>query len=201
MDRRTRILIVIGLGALLLTLGVAVMNRAAAQGVDAAATTLPDRWEYTAKFACGFQDATGNPPGEPGVKLGNYATSINFFNPAATKLVIWKRVVLLSREEYGKTILIPPTKRFKEGIPSNNAIGVDCTEIVNLLILNNPAYKPPLFIAGFVTIESSASAQGPAEALDVVATYTTAVDPKAPVNSLEVVPITGRRLAAGTWPN
>ncbi len=198
MDRRTRILILIGLAALLFTFGMAVMNEALAEGASPA-VTLTARTAYTAKFMCGFQQDTPAPPAEPGVKPGNYATVVDFFNPGPKTVNITKRVVLMTRENYPTTATTPPTKRFAEKLMSNGALGVDCKEIVNLLTQNGTPPGPAVtYITGFLIIESSLGTV--AAPLDVVATYTTAADPASRVNSIEVVPITGRALAAGTWP-
>ncbi len=93
---------------------------------------------------------------------------------------------------------ISPTDRVSEQIPSNAAIGVDCAEIVNLLERSEKLPPNATYLAGFVLIESYIGIN-PAP-LDVVATYTTATGAAAPVNFIEVVPITGTKLAAGTWP-
>ncbi len=199
MDRRTRILLVVGLAAVLFTAGLVYMNSASAQS-SPNAITLPERWSYSAEFMCGFQPDKGAPPIEPGVKMGNYATVVNFFNPTASAVDISKRIVLMTPEQYPTTAFNKPTKRFNEKLPSNRALGVDCKEVVNLLTQNGtPPAAGVTMIAGYLIVESSIGGKVAAQ-LDVVATYTTATAPDTPVNSLEVVPINGRLLPAGTWP-
>src|SRR4051812_37186064 len=93
---------------------------------------LPPRWSYAAKFVCGFSPtATNAVPKEPIVKRGNYATVVNIHNPGATDVTLLKKVALAAPETYPETRLIAPTKRYKDRLPSDHTMSVDCTEIVN----------------------------------------------------------------------
>jgi len=172
----------------------------------AASITLPQRWEYAAKFVCGTQTSgTTNAPSEPPVKAGNYATVINIHNPLATTVILQKKVALAAPETYPQTTLIDPTKRFQDKLTSDHTMAVDCKEIVNLLTLNG---TPPIarFIEGFVVIDSYLSTTGTntAAALDVVAITSTsnisATGAPPQVTSHRVVNVPGRNLPAGTWP-
>ena len=179
---------------------------AAVHTAKAASITLPARWSYAAKFVCGTQTSpTSNPPAEPPVKAGNYATVINIHNPGAKPVTLQKKVALAAPETYPQTTLIDPTKRFADKLTSDHTMSVDCKEIVNLLTINGTA-PTATFIEGFVVVDSytSATASNPAAPLDVVAVTTTsnvsATGVPAQVTSHRVVNVPGRSLPAGTWP-
>ena len=194
--------ITMSLGAILAALSVPCAN---AQAAAPAPITLPARWSYAAKFVCGFSPMPTNPgsvPKEPPVKKGNYATVVNIHNTAATDVTIMKKVALAAPETYPNTHLIPPTKRYSDRLPSDHAMSVDCTEIVNLLGQNGTALPGP-FIEGFLVIDAIglASTGNVLPELDVVAVTTTAVDatPTAAVNAIQITPVEGKKLAAGIW--
>jgi hypothetical protein len=181
-----------------------------------AQTTLPARSSYAAKFVCGVSNIpTQNPPSEPAVKRGNYATVVNMHNPNNRDVVIKKRIALGAPERYQlvpPTTLIAPTKRVDDKLPSDYTMYVDCAEIVNLLRQNGTPFSGT-FLEGYVLIESfyAASFGTATDAeLDVVTVTTTAQLAAASpagglgdngVNSHEVTPVTARKLPAGTWPN
>jgi hypothetical protein len=188
------------LGVILAALSVPCAN---AQVAAPAPMTLPARWSYAAKFVCGYSPVPtilGSVPKEPPVKKGNYATVVNIHNTAATDISILKKVALAAPEKYPNTQLIPPTKRFSDKLPSDHAMSVDCTEIVNLLVQNG---TPPAgtFIEGFLVIDALglASTGNVLPELDVVAVTTTAVDTAAAVNAIQITPVEGKKLAAGIW--
>jgi len=188
------------LGVILAALSVHSAN---AQVAAPAPMTLPARWSYAAKFVCGFSPIPTSPasvPKEPPVKKGNYATVVNIHNTAATDIKILKKVALAAPEKYPNTQLIPPTKRFSDKLPSDHAMSVDCDEIVNLLGLNGTPLPGP-FIEGFLVIDAinTASTANVLPELDVVAVTTTAVDPAAAVNAIQITPVEGKKLAAGIW--
>src|SRR5689334_6242505 len=138
----------------LIATGMAI-STAMGQSAAPAPIQLPQRWSYAAKFVCGLSPtATTAVPREPIVKRGNYATVVNIHNPGATDVTILKKVALAAPETYPDTRLIPPTKRYRDRLPSDHAMSVDCTEIVNLLIQNG---TPPTgtFIEGFLDRKSS----------------------------------------------
>lgn len=173
-----------------------------------AQVNLPDRFSYAAKFVCGTsQTPTTNPPAEPVVKKGNYATAVNIHNPAANTITITKQVVIAAAERYPETRQIPPTRRVTDKLPAGQAMYVDCQEIVHLLVLSGAAVPAP-FMEGFVVIDSylpSPNGDVAAE-LDVVTVTTTATAmslagaPGSDVNSHEITTVQGRKLAKGTWP-
>ena len=189
------------LGLILAALSIPCVN---AQVAAPAPMTLPARWSYAAKFVCGFSPIPtilgGVFPKEPPVKKGNYATVVNIHNTAATDVKILKKVALAAPEKYPNTQLIPPTKRFSDKLPSDHAMSVDCDEIVNLLVQNG---TPPAgtFIEGFLVIDAIglASTANVLPELDVVAVTTTAADPAAAVNAIQITPVDGKKLPAGTW--
>jgi len=177
--------------------------RAYAQAPAPAPITLPARWSYAAKFVCGLSPFVTNPnsvPKEPAVKKGNYATVVNIHNTTGTDVTILKKVALAAPETYPDTHLIPPTKRFKDRLPSDHAMSVDCTEIVNLLVQNGTPPTGP-FIEGFLVVDALglASTANVLPELDVVAVTTTAIDTTAPVNAIQITPVEGKKLPAGTW--
>jgi hypothetical protein len=135
------------------------------------------------------------------VKKGNYATVINIHNPNANTVAILKKVALAAPERFPTTQLIPPTLRFKDSLPSDHAMSVDCTEIVNLLTQNGTPPAAP-FIEGFLVIDAIGPAGTPTNVqpeLDVVTVSTTATDATSAVNSHEVTAVQGKQLPAGTW--
>ena len=136
------------------------------------------------------------------MKKGNYATVVNIHNTAAGDVTILKKVALAAPEKYPNTQLIPPTKRFTDKLPSDHAMSVDCTEIVNLLGQNGTPMVGT-FIEGFLVIDALglASTGNVLPELDVVAVTTTAVDttPTAAVNAIQITPVEGKKLAAGVW--
>ena len=180
-----------------------------------AQTNLPARSSYAAKFVCGVSTIpTQNPPSEPAVKRGNYATVVNIHNPNNRDVVLKKRISLGAPERFQvtpPTALIAPTKRVTDTLLSDYTMYVDCAEIVNLLKINGTPLPGP-FIDGYVLIESffAASFGTATDAeVDVVTVTTTAQLATASpagggdngVNSHEVTPVAVRKLAAGTWPN
>ena len=208
MNRRNQILIAAGLVLVLIAAGILYVNAVSAQeGVQA--YDLPARFSYAAKFVCGYQatPTVGNPPSEPPVKKGNYATVINIHNPYNQKVELLKKVVVPAFERHTKDTTItpnkPPTQRFKDGLRPDFALSVDCAEIVNLLNLNQ---TPPVggFIEGYVVIDSyfpatAGSAAAPAN-VDVQAVYTVAGNTDTGASGIEVNDVKGRRLPAGVWP-
>jgi hypothetical protein len=167
--------------------------------------TLPARFSYAAKFLCGAPTApTTSPPKEPIVKRGNYATVINIHNPYATEVLILKKVALAAPERFPNTLFIAPTKRYRDILRPDHAMSVDCEEIVNLLSLNGtPPAAGTVFLEGFLVIDSyfpTPAGTATAADVDVVTVTTTSAGPAAAVNDHEIVPVAGRKLAAGTWP-
>ena len=103
------------------------------------------------------------------MKNGNYATVINIHNPWSATVALLKKVAPAAPEKYPDTMLIPPTRRFQDKLPSDDGMSVDCTEIVNLLTLSG---TPPTgtFIEGYLVIASYfGTGAANSAALDVVA--------------------------------
>lgn len=187
-------------GVVLAAVSIPCVN---AQVPAPAPITLPARWSYAAKFVCGLSPFVTNPgsvPKEPPVKKGNYATVVNIHNTSATDVTILKKVALAAPETFPDTHLIPPTRRFKDRLPSDHAMSVDCSEIVNLLVQNGTPPAGP-FIEGFLVVDALglASTANVMPELDVVAVTTTAVDTTTAVNAIQITPVEGKKLAAGTW--
>jgi len=181
----------------------ASVSCASAQVAAPAPITLPARYSYAAKFVCGFSQPVTNPgsvPKEPPVKKGNYATIVNIHNTSAGDVTILKKVALAAPETYPNTHLVPPTRRFSDRLPSDHTMSVDCTEIVNLLSLNGTPPAGP-FIEGFLVIDALglASTANVMPELDVVAVTTTAADTTSSVNAIQITPVEGKKLPAGTW--
>jgi len=131
-------------------------------------------YSYAVKFVCGFNRTNlgitedGDVGGENVVKLGNYATDINIFNPS-NDTEITKKAILLVKD--GKPVgrepkvVGPSGETVSLGMPFCSATYDDCNEILRLAgIPPFPGVVPGLFI-GFLIIQS------PNE-LDVTAVYT-----------------------------
>jgi hypothetical protein len=188
------------MGVMLTAVSIPCVN---AQAPAPAPITLPARWSYAAKFVCGLSPLVTNPnsvPKEPPVKKGNYATVVNIHNTSAADVTILKKVALAAPETFPDTHLIPPTRRFKDRLPSDHAMSVDCSEIVNLLVQNGTPPAGP-FIEGFLVVDAIglASTANVLPELDVVAVTTTAADTTTAVNAIQITPVEGKKLAAGTW--
>lgn len=121
-----------------------------------ASATLPDRFEYAAKFVCGVESfQTAPAPSEPVVNPGNYTTAVNIHNPWQFPVTVTKQIVISNPERFPDTRFEVPTARVVEKIPSGSAMYVDCTEIVNLLKSHGAGISGS-FIEGFVVIDSFA---------------------------------------------
>jgi hypothetical protein len=199
MTKRSRSLLFTGLAV------TAILTVPRAQAQLPPPYKLTPRFSYAAKFVCGLSPASTNlkPPQEPEVKPGNYATIINIHNPWPTDVALLKKVVLAAPERFPNTQIAQPSKRFPDRLPSDHALSVDCSEIVNLLTLS-PVPIPGPFIEGFVVIDSFFAAPpagtDPSADVDVVAVTTTAASATGTVNSHDVTTVPGRKLPAGTWP-
>lgn len=120
-------------------------------------TNKPDKtrafpYIYSVKFICGLQTLPSRePPREPPVKPGNYATAINIHNYHGGQVATFKKAIIANG-------MISPIK--SQIMTSNQAIKIDCTDIVNML---TPPFPP--FIEGFVEFGST-------KQLSVAAVYT-----------------------------
>lgn len=116
---------------------------------------------YSVKFLCGLQTPLpGAPPKEPPVKPGNYATAVNVHNFHSFTVVIDKKAVIAAREGADQG---PMSKPVRDVLKPNQAIEVDCAEIVGLF----DGIPLPPFIKGFVEVVSPQRVE-----LSVVGVYT-----------------------------
>jgi hypothetical protein len=129
---------------------------------------------YAAKFLCGqFRlDPEAEERGVEGpVKPGNYTTTINVHNPHPERPVTFlKKAVLLfggPRPEPPEQFERParPGVKVPVDLPADNGMEIDCTDIRKVLLRGR--VEAPLFIKGWVVIETSAP-----WSLDVEAVYT-----------------------------
>ena len=132
-------------------------------------------YSYAVKFVCGFNrtnlgplaDGSGQVGGENVVKIGNYATDINIFNPA-TDAVVKKKALVLVKD--GTPVgrepkFVGPSGETEIGLPQCTATYDDCNEILRLAGLPPaPGVISGLFV-GFLVITSEVE-------LDVTAVYT-----------------------------
>jgi hypothetical protein len=164
---------------------------------DAIRLPLRFGWVYAAKFLCG--EARSNQKVEGPVQSSLYSTAINVHNPNRHPVKFLKKAVLLFDGRKPEEALERPTPpaRVKEPVvvelEPDWGLEIDCHDIRQVLLggssLNAP--PPPVFIKGWVVIETFVDAQ-----LDVVAVYTSeAVGAPAPVTpSLEVDRVVGNRI-------
>ncbi len=130
---------------------------------------------YSVKFLCGLQTLGSNvfkPPQEPPVKPGNYATAVNIHNFHNADAVFVKKAVIALPER--QTQRGPVSKFAQDALGPDQALEVDCTDIVNLFASPGTGATLPPFIKGFVEIVSPVQ-------LSVTAVYTaqTCKNPKA----------------------
>jgi hypothetical protein len=150
------------------------------------------QWSYAVKFVCGFNPSNvgtslgGEKQGEPTVKLGNYATDINIYNPDVVvdpdnpDNQLFKYVLVLVAR--GDQILGREPKRVESTgfdyitLPPGSSTMDDCNRIGELIYGTPPPTPFPLTI-GYFVIKS-------VHELDVTAVYTSelcnswASDPK-----------------------
>ncbi len=159
-----------------LALGIAIVLAMAAP-----ASAKP-QFSYAVKFVCGFnpsnvgQSLDGEKQGEPTVKLGNYATDINIYNPDVIidptnpDNQLFKKVLVLVGD--GKVIGREPKSVEPTGfdfitLGPGNATMDDCNRIGELIYGSPVPFPYPLTI-GFLVIQSVYE-------LDVTAVYTAQV--------------------------
>ena len=148
---------------------------AAVEQSQAAPTPWPFffRYVYAAKFLCGeFKDSGREGPVEP----GKYATAINVHNPHGYPIAIRKKAILLFDGEHPDQAIerpTPPTRGERTVIKELGpdwGLEIDCFDIRDVLLRDasgKPGPQPPVFIKGWVVIETLIDAS-----LDVVAVYT-----------------------------
>lgn len=136
-------------------------------------------WVYSVKFVCGFnpvngeQAPTGQFVGEAQVKLGNYATEINIYNPALNfdqVANIRKKLLVLSYK--GDARGREPNQLPADDVDFIDLRGMfgtmdDCNRIYQLFLGGVPATPPPILI-GYWVLQSDRE-------LDVTAVYTAEV--------------------------
>ncbi len=157
----------------LLAFGLAVALATAAPAL------AKPQFSYAVKFVCGFnpenvgRSHSGNKEGEPTVKLGNYATDINIYNPDFTvdptnpDNQLFKKVIVLVQGE--KPIGREPKVVDATGfdfitLRPGEATMDDCNRIGEL-IYGSPVPFPYPITIGFLVIQS-------VHELDVTAVYT-----------------------------
>lgn len=107
---------------------------------------------YSVKYICGLQNVPSRqPPFEPPLKPGNYATSINIHNYHGSQAATFRKAVVANGQIGSISSMV---------MTSNQAISIDCNRILGML-------KPPFpsFIEGFVEFGST-------KQLSVTAVYT-----------------------------
>ncbi len=174
--RRSKLLIATALVALVSAAAIFYFAPVEAEARAADAQTVaPALFSYAVKFVCGFNptQAEFGELGEATVKLGNYATDINIFNPALnfTQVAnIRKKIAVLSIE--GEPIGREPNFITAEPIdfislPGCAATMDDCNRIYELFFgAIPPAPAPPLI--GYFVLQSDRE-------IDVTAVYTAEV--------------------------
>jgi hypothetical protein len=131
------------------------------------------RYVYAAKFLCGEFKPTGR---EGPVQPGRYSTAINVHNPHGFAVAIRKKAILLFNGEHPEEAVerpVPPTHGERTVIKELGpdwGLEIDCLDIRDLLLRDTsgkPGPQPPIFIKGWVVIETVSDAP-----VDVVAVYT-----------------------------
>jgi hypothetical protein len=146
-------------------------------------TSVTARWhsfkiQYAAKFVCGLK----SDPDINRVLRGAYATAINIHNPKNESIVLNLRLALTFPPEG----LLPGevSAPIEVELGPNQALEVDCAEIPNSFLFENPPQTP--YTKGFVIIESPKS-------LDVTAVYTSGPNPASSIG-FDVERIQGRSI-------
>jgi len=122
----------------------------------------PPSFVYSVKYLCGLQTLASNiPPNEHEVAPGNYATAINIHNFHGLKVSFRKMAVVADPQRNTRG---PKSPNVNESLGPNEALEVDCIDIVQLFPQN--ALGTRKFIKGFLQIVS------PVAELSVVAVYT-----------------------------
>lgn len=135
------------------------------------------QFSYAVKFVCGYNPTnlgvsqSGNAEGEPTVKLGNYATDVNIFNPDPLNTAsIGKQIVVLVLRGFPQgrePKVVAPSAFDSIVLPVNNATMDDCNRIGEL-VYGSPVPTPMPLTIGFLIIQSTVD-------LDVTAVYTSQV--------------------------
>lgn len=148
----------------------------------AAPALAKPQFSYAVKFICGFnpenvgRSLDGNREGEPTVKLGNYATDINIYNPnqiidpTNPNNQVFKKVLILVRGEkpVGREPKVVDASGFDFiQLAPGEATMDDCNRIGEL-IYGSPVPFPYPITIGFMVIQSVYE-------LDVTAVYTAQV--------------------------
>jgi hypothetical protein len=121
-------------------------------------------FQYAVKVVCGRASTAAGTPVAP----GQYWTAVNIHNPDKCKGARFRWKVAVGRPGEPGPISAYQTMRILE---PDRAIEIDCQQVMKALSPSVPA-----FVKGYVVIESDIE-------LDVVAVYSTAQSPTAPVNS------------------
>lgn len=132
-------------------------------------------YSYAVKFVCGFNrsnlgiDPAGVEGGEAPVKIGNYATEVNIYNPSLVNTAdITKKVIFLVKE--GEPVGREPNVVGPSGfevvrvLPCTATMD-DCPEILRIGGIPTPPGTLPILTVGFLVLQSPVP-------LDVTAVYT-----------------------------
>lgn len=135
-------------------------------------------FSYAVKFVCGYNntnlgpmiDGSADPGGENVVKIGNYATDVNIFNPGPDTVIKKKALLLVDKgEPIGREpkVVMPDPDIPPVDLDMRNCSATydDCNEILRLAGISvTPGMVPGLYI-GFLVITSETE-------IDVTAVYT-----------------------------
>ena len=154
--------------AILILLALVVAGSSGFSYAQQCPTSAP--FTYSVKFICGLQTfssglaatAIFQPPKEPPVKPGNYATSVNIHNYLPKDGQFCKKAVVALTEQATHAKPGPISPLVSETLVPDGAMAVTCSDIVALF---QGTALPPLFIEGFVEILSPSP-------LSVTAVYT-----------------------------
>lgn len=142
-------------------------------------------YSYPVKFVCGFNPTNTGPitppwftqnAGENVVKLGNYATDINIYNPSPDKTAnITKKIAVLAKALDAGFDIFNREPKTTMAISDGEILPLgpmaatmdDCNELYRRAGMPNPATPPPLLV-GFLILLSDIP-------LDVTSVYTSEI--------------------------
>ncbi len=144
---------------------------------------------YSVKFVCGLQqpDPSLQPPLEPPVKPGNYATAVNIHNFHNNQPVTVTKKAVIANPENQPPGQISGFQRF--ALEPDGAFEIDCCDIAHLLLGVPSAVdchllsgRLPPFIKGFVEVSSPVT-------LSVTGVYTAEFCQPSPAQACEPGPV------------
>lgn len=204
---RNRRLLVISLSLIaVLVLSAALVLNAQARPVSQSDPDSPqvpvNFYLYAAKFVCGLQGTVAlNPPQEPPVKPGNYATSINVVNPLPSNFnnsgtIRVRKIAVISYPEPTYTDHASSALKYISVNPLRSFY-IDCADIFGSIFPTPPVGGWPSFIEGYVVLYAE-------KPLRVTAVYTSeapaaigSYDPDIDVEDVPGINVTVGTVAAG----